>query len=161
MVMNRRSFFKIMGVAGASLLVSLGLQNSGVNRVKAEKSLIPGAGDPPLPVGANPDDPAYRTDVDKIDSDAFIGLCVRCGVCINVCPFQAIKSKEIFYPTLTRETRPKCPGYEICGVCHANCPTDALPIAFKPLGGVAGVDKSQLWDGPTPKNERDVIARNR
>jgi ferredoxin len=149
MAMNRRSFFKIMGVAGASLLVSLGLQNSGVNRVKAERHLIPGAGG------------LEKIEYDDIDSDAFVGLCVRCGVCINVCPFQAIKSKEIFYPTLTNETRPKCPGYEICGVCLANCPTDALPLAFKPLGGEAGVDNSQLWDGPTPKNERDVIARNR
>ena len=153
MAMNRRSFFKIMGVAGASLLVSLGLQNSGVNRVKAEKSLIPGAGDPPPP--------SPPVDVDKIDADAFVGLCARCGVCINVCPFKAVKSKEIFYPTLTNETRSKCPGYEICGICLANCPTDALPIAFEPLGGKAGVDNSQLWDGPTPKNERDIIGRNR
>jgi ferredoxin len=149
MAMNRRSFFKVLGVAGASLLVSLGLQNSGVSRVKAEKSLIPGAGDPPLP--------SPPLDVDKIDEDAFVGLCARCGVCITVCPFEAIKSKEIFYPTLTRETRPKCPSYEICGVCLANCPTDALALAFKPLGGTLGTEKSKLFNGPTLRHERDII----
>ncbi len=153
MAMNRRSFFKVLGVAGASILVSLGLQNSGVNRVNAEKSLIPGAGDPPPP------DPPM--DVDKIDADAFIGLCARCGVCINVCPYKAIKSKEIFYPTLTIDTRPKCPGYEICGVCHANCPTEALPLAFEPLGGTTGTKHSKLFDGPTLRHERDIIGKNR
>lgn len=149
MAMNRRSFFKVLGVAGASLLVSLGLQNSGVNRIKAEKSLIPGAGDPPLP--------SPPLDVDKIDSDAFVSFCARCGVCISVCPFEAVKSKEIFYPTLTRETRPKCPSYLICGVCVANCPTDALTMAFRPLGGKPGTDPTKLYDGPTLKSERDII----
>ncbi len=149
MAMNRRSFFKVLGVAGASILVSLGLQNSGVNRVKAEKSLIPGAGT------------LEPSEYNEIDAGAFIGLCARCGVCINVCPFKAIKSKEIFYPTLTKDTRPKCPGYEICGVCHANCPTEALPLAFEPLGGTTGTKHSKLYDGPTLRHERDIIGKNR
>jgi ferredoxin len=149
MAMNRRSFFKMLGVAGASILVSLGLQSSGVNRVKAEKSLIPGAGN------------LTPEEVNNIDSGSFISLCARCGVCINVCPFSIIKSKEIFYPTLTKLNRDICPNYEICGVCHANCPTDALAMAFRPLGGVAGTERSKLYNGPTLKNERDIIARNR
>ncbi|UCG70604.1 MAG: 4Fe-4S binding protein [Thermoplasmata archaeon] len=149
MAMNRRSFVKMLGVAGASLLVSLGLQSSGVNRVKAEKSLIPGAGG------------LEKEEYQKIDSDSFIGLCSRCGVCINACPFKAIKSKEIFYPSLTRATREKCPGYETCGVCLANCPTDALGLAYEPLGGTPGTEKSQLWNGPTLRHERDIIGQNR
>jgi ferredoxin len=149
MAMNRRSFFKVLGVAGASLLVSLGLQNSGVNRVKTEKSLIPGAGG------------LTDSEVDKIDANGFVGFCVRCGVCINVCPFKAIKSKEIFYPTLTEATRIKCPSYEVCGVCLANCPTDALALAFEPLGGTSGTEKSKMYNGPTLKNERDIIGKNR
>ena len=149
MAMNRRSFMKVLGVAGASLLVSLGLQNSGVARVKAEKRYIPGAG------GLEQDE--YK----HIDSDSFVGLCARCGVCANVCPFKAIKFKEIFYPTLTKGTRPKCPGYETCGVCLANCPTDALALAFRPIGGTPGTEKTQLWNGPTLKNEREIIGQNR
>jgi ferredoxin len=151
MAMNRRSFFKIMGVAGASILVSLGLQNSGVTRVTDpnQKQFIPGAGDPPLP--------SPPLDVDKIDSDAFVNFCARCGVCISVCPFEAIKSKEIFYPTLTPATRDKCPSYEICGVCLANCPTDALTMAFRPLGGKPGTDPTKLFNGPTLRSERDII----
>lgn len=149
MPMNRRSFMKALGVAGAALLVSLGLQNSGVNRVKAEKRYIPGAGD------------LEPEEYNKIDSDSFVGLCARCGICASVCPFKAIKFKEIFYPTLTKGTIHKCPGYEICGVCLANCPTDALSTAFEPLGGSLGTEKSRLWDGPTLRNERDIIGENR
>jgi len=151
MAMNRRSFLKALGVAGASLLVSLGLQNSGVNRVTAEgqKKFIPGAGG------------LEKEDWENIDSDSFVGLCARCGICANVCPFKAIKFKEIYYPTLTNATREKCPGYETCGVCLANCPTDALNMAFEPLGGTPGTEKSQLWNGPTLKNERDIIGENR
>lgn len=140
---------KVLGVAGASLLVSLGLQNSGVNRVKAEKRYIPGAGS------------LTQQEVDKIDSNAFVGLCARCGICASVCPFKAIKSKEIFYPTLTKETRQKCPSYEICGVCLANCPTDALGEAYEPLGGTPGTERTKLWNGPTLRNERDIIGQNR
>lgn len=149
MAMNRRSFMKALGVAGASLLVSLGLQNSGINKVTAEKQYIPGAGS------------LKKDEYEKIDSDSFVGLCARCGVCANVCPFKAIKFKDIFYPTLTKATREKCPSYEVCGVCLANCPTDALSIAFEPLGGTPGTEKSQLWNGPTLRNEREIIGQNR
>lgn len=149
MALNRRAFMKVLGVAGASLLVSLGLQNTGVNRVKAERKYIPGAGQ------------LEKEEYDKIDSDAFVALCARCGVCASVCPFKAIKSKEIFYPTLTKYTRPKCPGYETCGVCLANCPTDALGMAYEPLGRTPGTERSKLWDGPTLRNEREIIGQNR
>ncbi|MEE9151832.1 MAG: 4Fe-4S dicluster domain-containing protein [Thermoplasmata archaeon] len=150
MAMSRRSFAKMLGVAGASLLVSLGLQNSGVARVKAEKSLIPGAGRS-----------LTAEDIEKIDSDAFVGLCARCGICANVCPHKVIKFKEIFYPTLTKTNREICPGYDICGLCLANCPPDALSMAFKPVGKTSGSEKSQLWNGQTLKSERLVIGENR
>ena len=150
MAMNRRSFVKMLGVAGATLLLSLGLQNSGVARVKAEKRYIPGAGRS-----------LTEEDIEKIDSDSFVGLCARCGVCANVCPFKAVKFKDIFYPTLTKATRDKCPGYDICGLCVANCPPDALAMAFKPVGKTSGAEKSQLWNGQTLKSERLVIGENR
>lgn len=150
MALNRRAFMKVLGVAGASLLVSLGLQNTGVNRVKAEKSLIPGAGRD-----------LTKEEIEKIDSNAFVALCARCGVCAGVCPYQIIKSKEIFYPTLTKANREICPGYEICGVCLANCPTDALGMAYEPLGRTPGTERSKLWDGPTLRNKREIIGQNR
>lgn len=145
MAMDRRSFMKALGVAGASLLVSLGLQSAGVNNVKAEKNLIPGAGRSLSP-----------EEIEDIDGDSFVALCARCGICISVCPYNVIKSKEIFYPTLTRENREICPGYDICGVCHANCPPDALGVAFDPLGRTPGTEKTKLWDGPTLRDRRDI-----
>jgi ferredoxin len=145
MAMSRRSFMKALGVAGASLLVSMGLQSAGVNNVKAQKNLIPGAGRS-----------LTKEEINKIDSSSYVGLCARCGICINVCPYSVIKSKEVFYPTLTRENREICPGYDICGVCLANCPPDALGMAFEPLGKTPGTDKSKLWDGPTLRNKRDI-----
>jgi ferredoxin len=155
MALNRRSFVKVLGVAGASLLVSLGLQSSGVNRVKAEKQYIPGAG------GSGVEGDLTPEEVQKIDSDAYVALCARCGICISVCPFKAITSKEIFYPTLTKYTKPKCPSFRICGVCVANCPTDALDMAFEPVDGTPGTEKTKLWNGPTLRNERDIIGQNR
>jgi ferredoxin len=146
---------KMLGVAGASILVSLGLQNSGVARVKAEKEYIPGAGGSGVPGDLTAEE------VKKIDSDAYVALCARCGVCINVCPFKAIKSKEIFYPTLTKLTKPKCPGFRNCGVCLSNCPADALGMAFEPISGESGTEKTKLWNGPTLRNERDIIGQNR
>lgn len=144
--MDRRSFMKALGVAGASLLVSLGLQSAGTNRVEKERQFIPGAGGNLTP-----------QEIDKIDSEAYISLCARCGICAKVCPFEAIRYKEIYYPTLTSKTLPKCPGYETCGVCLANCPTDALGMAFEPLGGTPGTEQTKLWNGPTLKDERDIL----
>ncbi len=145
MAMTRRSFMKALGVAGASLLVSLGLQSAGVNNVKAEKNLIPGAGRS-----------LTKEDIKKIDSTSFVGLCARCGICIRTCPHKVIKSKEVFYPTLTRENREICPGYDICGVCLSNCPPDALGIAFEPVGRTPGTEKSKIWNGVTLDYDRDT-----
>jgi ferredoxin len=150
MAMNRRAFMKILGVTGASILVSLGLQSSGVNKVKAEKELVPGAGRA-----------LSEEEIEKIDTDSFVGLCARCGVCANVCPFEIIKFKEVFYPTLTRQNREICPAYHICGVCVANCPTDALAMAYEPLGKTPGTESTQLWNGPTPTPERDLLGTKR
>lgn len=143
--MDRRAFVKAMGVAGASLLVSMGLQSVGTKRVEAEKQFIPGAGGDLTP-----------EEIDKIDSQAYISLCARCGICIRVCPFEAIRAKEVYYPTLTNTTLPKCPGYETCGVCLANCPPDALGMAFEPLGGTSGTERTKIWNGPTLRDERDI-----
>lgn len=148
--MDRRSFVTALGVAAASILVSLGLQSRGTANVKLEKKFIPGAGETGHLTAA---------EINKIDVDGFVAACARCGVCLNVCPFSAIKSKDVAYPTLTSGTKEKCPGYDICGLCLANCPTDALSIAFEPVGRTSGTDKSNLFEGTTIRSERDIIGQ--
>ena len=43
------------------------------------------------------------------------GLCVRCGLCVGVCPVQVISLNGDGYPQLTG----KCTGCEFCNSC---CP---------------------------------------
>ncbi len=115
MAVTRRSFIKIVGAAAGALLVSLGLQNATMDNIKAEH--IPGAGHPPQGKRAgsgagneNQEDTTYKTRVDNIDASAFLAGCSRCGVCIQKCPFQAIKSESLAVPQLTNVTAAKCPG---------------------------------------------------
>ena len=89
--------------------------------------------------------------LDEIDVDAYLAACSRCGVCIQECPFSAIKSEGWQLPQLTDGTRHKCPGFDICGVCLAVCPPSALSQAFKPVEKKfdlkPGVDKDPWWEG--------------
>lgn len=135
--MNRRTFMKATGAAVATTLISLGLQNS---VAKSEYiKYIPGAGRS-----------LDKEKLEKIDKDAFIALCARCGVCAEVCPFKAIKFEGLAFPQLTNATRQKCPGYDICGYCGSRCPTDALNEAFEPTGITSGAEKIYWWEKPEP-----------
>ncbi len=152
MEMDRRAFMKALGVATAAVLVSLGLQSRGTENIKVQKKFMPGAGEKGH---------LTESEIDKIDVVGFVAACARCGVCLNVCPFKAIKSKDVAYPALTGATKKKCPGYDICGLCLANCPTDALPIAYERVGRTWGTEKSNLLEGTTIRSERDIIGQNK
>jgi heterodisulfide reductase subunit A-like polyferredoxin len=153
---SRRTFIKVAGASAGAILVSLGLQNATVRNIKAEH--IPGAGHP-SEKGAGKSDEVYETRLKNIDTKAFLAGCSRCGVCLNKCPFGAIKSAGLAVPQLTEATARKCPGYEACGICAVVCPTDCLNDAFseyrekynkKPIAG----DKP-WWEGPYDASERD------
>lgn len=135
--MNRRTFMKATGAAVATGLISLGLQNSVVKEENIK--YIPGAG---REIG--------KGKLEKIDKDAFIALCSRCGVCAEVCPFKAIKFEGLAFPQLTDATRHKCPGYDNCGYCGSNCPTDAINEAFEPAGISSKADRIYWWEKPEP-----------
>jgi ferredoxin len=140
MAIDRRDFFKFSLAAGSALLFG-GYINK-FNRDTIGPRQVPGSGEPGH----------YDQEVlDEIDIDAFLGACSRCGVCIQECPFTAIKSTGWQIPQLTDETRQKCPGFDICGVCLAVCPPAALSQAFKPVeerfGLKPGVEKEAWWKG--------------
>jgi 2-oxoglutarate ferredoxin oxidoreductase subunit delta len=59
----------------------------------------------------------------------FHGLCKGCGLCIEKCPFKAIKFSEKdlgVYSTPTVEIDiDKCTA---CGICEVTCPDSALKV---------------------------------
>ncbi len=145
MAITRRDFMKFGVAAGAAALLSGVISSTNKDEVKA--AFIPGAEYFPEAEG----DPSRAEVLDSIDTEAFLSLCSRCGVCITECPFSAIKSTGWQLPLLTEETRQKCPGFNVCGVCLAVCPTSALSEAFKPVkdkfGLEPGVGKDPWWQG--------------
>lgn len=140
------------GAAAGAILVSLGLQNATMRNIQAE--YVPGAGHPPNGKGHNSEKEAYEKRVDAIDASKFLAGCSRCGVCIQKCPFNAIKSAGLAVPQLTDVSRNKCPGYENCGICAVVCPTDCLNDAFSDFDGEPKVDKPSWIEGPYEVKER-------
>ena len=139
MAITRRDFFKFGLAAGSGALA--GWYINKVTRDTVDPRSIPGAGE----AGHFDQDT-----LDHIDVDAFLAACSRCGVCIQECPFSAIKSTGWQLPLLTDATRQKCPGMDVCGVCLAVCPTSALSQAFAPfkdLGLKSGVEKDPWYKG--------------
>ena len=64
----------------------------------------------------------------------FHGLCKGCGLCLEKCPFKAIKFSEKdlgVYSTPTVEIdMEKCTA---CGICEVTCPDSALKVEKKDL----------------------------
>lgn len=155
MALTRRSFIKIAGAAAGAILVSLGLQNATMDKINAEH--IPGAGHLE---DDRSNEKEYNDRVNNISTSAFLAGCSRCGVCLQKCPFQAIKSHSIAVPQLTKGTVRKCPGYENCGICATVCPTDCLNDAFSSFRNKFDKkpiieDKPSWVEGPYEVSERD------
>jgi ferredoxin len=144
---------KVTGAAAGALLVSLGLQNATTRNIKAE--YVPGAGHPPPPDRNSTDKEVYDDRINSIDTSKFLAGCSRCGVCLQKCPFNAIKSESLAIPQLTDMSRTKCPGYENCGICAVVCPTDCINDAFSDFDGEPSVDKPGWWEGPYEGRDRN------
>ncbi|MDY6965871.1 MAG: 4Fe-4S binding protein [Halobacteriota archaeon] len=120
MKFTRREFVKIAAYSGFMSMIPVGLQ--GGIKSKLEKEELPGTGN------LSPED------LEKVDVDAFLTACARCGVCATVCPKNAIRFSTVFLPILTPETRDRCPSTLECSVCMGYCPTNAVKNAFGRLG---------------------------
>jgi len=97
-------------------------------------------------------DPLIRPPLVGRDPEAFLGLCVRCGQCMRVCPTQVIQPagleagvESLWTPRL--RFRPGYCEYD-CDLCGRACPTGAIP-AFTPArkhataAGLAAVDRTR------------------
>ena len=65
------------------------------------------------------------------DEDKFLSTCVRCGICIQVCPTQAIQA-DLSLSGIERMATPILvprKGYcaYTCNICGQNCPVQAIP----------------------------------
>ena len=117
MEFTRREVMRVAGYSALFSLLPIGMQSA--VREKIEKEAVPGSGN--LDLG----------DLEKIDVDAYLASCSRCGVCVSVCPQQAIKLSSLLIPVLTPDTWDRCPSTLECSVCMRYCPTNAILNAYE------------------------------
>jgi heterodisulfide reductase subunit A len=73
--------------------------------------------------------------------------CKSCGLCANVCPYNALKwSKEDRKPPVLIEAA--CAG---CGCCGAECPSDAIKMRHFPDESIYAQIDAMLEDNPQDK----------
>jgi heterodisulfide reductase subunit A len=63
--------------------------------------------------------------IEAITSECFTDLCTSCGICVNVCPFNAIQGSDAKLGTPAEVIEALCKG---CGTCAAECNFDALSM---------------------------------
>jgi len=87
--------------------------------------------------------------IDPIRAEVDAERCNGCRLCVEVCPFSAIKMKE--GEKLAEVNAVACTG---CGVCAAACPADAIDIA----GYTDEQIKAQIRAGMAAKRDYPLIA---
>ncbi len=140
---NRRQFLK----NGAVAVVALGAVGVGANYLKKlnienSKTLL-------RPPGA-------------VHEDEFIYACIKCGLCVQICPIEAIKlagiSEGLSYGTPYIDPRAQACDFSCDAMqCIETCPTSALNfIPFKTAGEEAYVAYNKA--NPTPGPDYNPIA---
>ena len=132
---NRRQFLK----NGAVSVAALGAVGVGVNYLKhfsenSDKTLL-------RPPGA-------------VDENDFIYACIKCGLCVQICPIEAVKlagiSDGLSYGTPYIDTRKQACDFSCDAMqCVETCPTAALDfLPFKKAGEDALTEYQKA--NPTP-----------
>ena len=140
---NRRQFLK----NGAVATVALGAVGIGANYLKKlnvenSKTLL-------RPPGA-------------IDENEFIYACIKCGLCVQICPIEAVKlagiSDGLSYGTPYIDPRKQACDFSCDAMqCIETCPTSALNfIPFKQAGEDAFVSYEK--ENPNPGADYNPIA---
>lgn len=117
MKITRRELMRIAGGAILFSMLPIGMQN--IIRARIYPEEVPGSGN------------LSDAERDKIDTDAYLSSCARCGICVSVCPHNALRYSSIMVPILTPETSSRCPSVKECYRCMEECPTDAIKNAYR------------------------------
>ncbi|WP_456375925.1 4Fe-4S dicluster domain-containing protein [Lutibacter sp.] len=140
---NRRQFLKNSAVAVSALgAVGIGVNYLRYFSEKNNKVLL-------RPPGA-------------VDEDDFIYACIKCGLCVQICPIDAVKlagiSEGLSYGTPYIDPRAQACDFSCDAMqCIETCPTAALDfIPFKTAGEKAFIKYQK--ENPTPDPNHNPIS---
>jgi ferredoxin-type protein NapG len=127
---NRRQFFKAGAIATVSI-AAIGAGASLIQKYKtdnASKKLL-------RPPGA-------------IDEDQFLYACIKCGLCVQICPIQAIElagiNESLSYGTPYINARDQACDFSCDSLqCAETCPTAALNFVQFKDAGLAAIEAVQ------------------
>lgn len=78
--------------------------------------------------------------IEAITSECFTDICTSCGICVNVCPFNAIRGADAKAGMPAEVIEALCKG---CGTCAAECNFDALSMKhFEDSQYISQIDAS-------------------
>ncbi len=87
--------------------------------------------------------------IEAITSECYSDLCTSCGICVNVCPFNAIRGADAKAGLKAEVIEAMCKG---CGTCAAECNFDALAMKhFEDSQYISQIDAS------LEENPMDII----
>jgi heterodisulfide reductase subunit A len=93
--------------------------------------------------------------IEAITSECYTDLCTSCGICVNVCPFNAIRGADAKAGIPAEVIEAMCKG---CGTCAAECNFDALAMKhFEDSQYISQIDASLEEN---PMNTITVFACN-
>ena len=137
---SRRNFIKSAGIAAAGLALlggGVGYYNK-VNGTKFTRQ------------------PKFLRPPGAIDEETFIYACIKCGLCVQICPVEAIKladsDKGLDYGTPYIDVREQACDFSCDSLqCVETCPTAVLDfIPFELAGGEALKEYSKHHDATKP-----------
>ncbi len=137
---NRRQFLKSTAVATASM-VAIGAGVSFIQKYKHDendgKQLL-------RPPGA-------------IEEDAFLYACIKCGLCVQICPIHAIKlagiNENLSYGTPYINAREQACDFSCDSIqCAETCPTAALYFVQFKEAGLKAIEEVQKQGPEALKN---------
>jgi len=86
--------------------------------------------------------------IEAITSECFTELCTSCGICTNVCPFNAIQGADAKLGTPAEVIEALCKG---CGTCAAECNFDALSMKHFEDSQITTMIDAMLDENPMDK----------